>query len=126
MDERVLNAIERMRCDLRHPTPVTRLADRSELSASRFAHLFTAQVGESPARYLKRLRMERARELLETTGFKVKRIAFEVGAGDVSHFVRDFTRCYGVTPTGYRLAHYARPPARAVAAAAHTGGSRIG
>lgn len=124
MDERVRSAIERMHCDLRLPSPVTLLAKGSGLSPSRFTHLFTSEVGESPARYLKRLRLERARELLETTGLKVKRIAYEVGITDVSHFVRDFTQCYGATPASYRRAHHSPPPV--IAAAAISGGSRIG
>ncbi len=96
MDDRVRRAIDEMASDLRRPVTITMLARRAGLSASRFAHLFTHEVGTSPAQHLKRLKLERARELLETTHHSVKRIASDVGAGDVSHFVRDFARVYDV------------------------------
>ncbi|HEX9919470.1 MAG TPA: helix-turn-helix domain-containing protein, partial [Pyrinomonadaceae bacterium] len=67
-----------------------------------FCHLFKAETGSSPARYLKALRLERARELLETTFLSVKEIRALVGFNDDSHFARDFRATYGLTPQQYR------------------------
>ena len=52
--------------------------------------------------YLKALRMQTACELLETTDLSIKQIMLGVGIRDESHFVRDFKRKYGMTPTQYR------------------------
>lgn len=57
-----------------------------------------------PIQYLKVLRMERAKHLLETSFLSVKEIAHIVGVNDESHFVRDFKKTYGVPPTSYRTA----------------------
>lgn len=56
----------------------------------------------SPIHYLKSLRMERAKELLEKSFLSVKEIAHRVGLNDESHFVRDFKLIYGLTPMSYR------------------------
>jgi AraC-like DNA-binding protein len=40
--------------------------------------------------------------LLTTTFLSVKEIASRVGLADESHFVRDFKRIYGMTPSEYR------------------------
>ena len=55
-----------------------------------------------PIRYLRLLRMERAKDLLESSFLSVKEIAFQVGVNDESHFVRDFKSTYGFSPALYR------------------------
>ena len=55
-----------------------------------------------PIRYLRLLRMERAKDLLESSFLSVKEIAFQVGLNDESHFVRDFKSTYGFSPALYR------------------------
>lgn len=46
--------------------------------------------------------MQDATTLLVTTFLSIKEIIAQVGFKDESHFVRDFKRIYGVTPTEYR------------------------
>ncbi len=79
------------------------------LSVSRLCHLFKSQTGVAPSRFLKVLRMRKAKELLETTTLSVKEITARVGINDVSHFVRDFETIYGLSPARYRL-QFCRPP----------------
>ena len=55
-----------------------------------------------PIRYLRQLRMERAKDLLESSFLSVKEIAYQVGLTDESHFVRDFKSTYGHSPALYR------------------------
>jgi hypothetical protein len=55
-----------------------------------------------PMRYLRVLRMERAKDLLESSFLSVKEIGFRVGLTDESHFVRDFKATYGLSPACYR------------------------
>ena len=55
-----------------------------------------------PIRFLRQLRMERAKDLLESSFLSVKEIAFQVGLNDESHFVRDFKSTYGHSPALYR------------------------
>ena len=89
--------------DLRKTLPVC--ADIN-LSRSHFYTLFKTDMNVSPARYLKALRMEAARELLQTGSLSVKEIGALVGLNDQSHFVRDFKTRYGFTPTEFRRTNF--------------------
>jgi len=61
----------------------------------------------SPARYQRWLRMQRARQLLETSLLTIKQIAGRIGIRDESHFWRDFKKIYGLTPSEYRASYFA-------------------
>ena len=102
MDSRIAHVIEHMETTIADPLSVPKLAALAELSASRFAHLFRDEVGKPPARYLRELRMERARVLLERTVLTVREVMSQVGFRDPSHFARDFRRYHGVAPSVLR------------------------
>lgn len=74
----------------------------ANISSSRLRHIFKQEMGISPVQYLRRLRMCKAKELLETTYLNIKQIMIRVGVNDESHFVRDFKKVYGLSPTQYR------------------------
>lgn len=78
------------------------LAESINLSASRFQHLFKQETGTSLIEYLKNLRLQKAKELLETSHLRVEEIKIKVGAADSAHFSRDFERKFGETPAEYR------------------------
>ena len=105
MDWRVRKVISLMNDNPHQKLTLNELARSVNLSPTRLHHLFKAELNDSPARYLKWLRMQQAKELLETTPLSVKEIAHRVGVKDASHFVRDFETACGLTPTRYR-AHY--------------------
>jgi AraC family transcriptional regulator of arabinose operon len=108
MDPRIASAARRLEEEMKEPLTVAALARSLNLSPSRFAHLFTKEIGVSPIRYLHTQRMLRARLLLEQTLLSVKQIMIEVGCSDPSHFARDFQRFHGVPPTQWRAAVRAR------------------
>ena len=81
---------------------VTDLAKAVNLSPWRLCHIFKSETNVAPLQYLKALRMEHAKRLLETTFLSVKQVMTEVGVRDESHFARDFKATYGVSPTTFR------------------------
>jgi AraC family transcriptional regulator of arabinose operon len=101
-DERIRAAVVRMMKDFAGPLRVDRLARDCSLSASRFAHLFQADMGESPARYLDGIRIRKAQELLIGTSRSVKEISLEVGYRDPLYFSRAFRRKVGLSPKAFR------------------------
>ncbi|HEX8130518.1 MAG TPA: helix-turn-helix domain-containing protein [Pyrinomonadaceae bacterium] len=105
MDSRILKVIELMRSNLHRPLSISEMATSVNLSYSRLEHLFKAETGTTPATYRKRLRIERACELLETTFLTIQQIVVTVGIHDESHFVKDFKKAYGMNPSQYRK-HY--------------------
>lgn len=108
MDPRIAWAARRLEEDIKEPVTVAALAQSLNLSPSRFAHLFTKEMGVSPIRYLHTQRMVRARLLLEQTFLTVKEVMVEVGCSDPSHFARDFQKFHGLPPTQWRAAIRAR------------------
>jgi len=78
------------------------MATHVKLSVSRFYDLFREQTGTVPARYIRELRLKMARDLLLNSHLSVKEIAGRVGIQDVSHFVRDFEKRYGLSPRRLR------------------------
>jgi len=102
MDYRVRRAIALAEECLQRGWSPARLAESVNLSPSRLHQLFKRETGMPPARYLRLLRMQGARELLETTHLSVKQVMARVGVTDESHFVRDFKKTYGLTPARYR------------------------
>ena len=91
-----------MRDDVRGELSLAEFAQSVNLSVWRLSHIFKSDVGMPPMRYLRLLRMERAKDLLESSFLSVKEIAFQVGLNDESHFVRDFKSTYGFSPALYR------------------------
>jgi transcriptional regulator GlxA family with amidase domain len=102
MDQRVVKAISIIRADLSRNVPTSELARTVNLSASHLNQLFKTAVGLTITRYVKALRMTRAKELLETTFLSVKEIGRDCGIKDESHFVQNFKAVHGLTPLRYR------------------------
>jgi len=71
------------------------------LSPSRLRHLFKQETETTPSHYLKTARLVKAELLLRTTFLSVKEIMNLVGLPS-SHYVREFRREYGLSPTEYR------------------------
>lgn len=107
MDQRTLVVIAHMQNDLRRSYTLCEIARLVNLSPSRLRHLFKADTNMTPTQYLRRLRMQEAKHLLETTWLRIKEIGNIVGITGQSHFVREFKRVYGFTPASYR-ARYRR------------------
>lgn len=102
MAERIKRVIELMAGDPSRNFSLGKMAQSVNLSSTYFCYLFKSITGVPPAKYLKSLRMKQSTVLLTTTFLSVKEIARHVGLADDSHFVRDFKRMYGVTPSEYR------------------------
>jgi transcriptional regulator GlxA family with amidase domain len=60
----------------------------------------------SPRQFLKTVRLQAARDLLETTFLSVKEVMARAGYNDPSHFVRDFEKMFGESPYRYRQHHF--------------------
>ena len=110
MDPRVKKAISLIKGDLGNDLALTELAHSVNLSSSRLNRLFKITLGVSITRYIKSLRIKRAKRLLETTFLTVKEIGCQCGLRDESHFVQNFKLVYGRTPRRYRLYYHRLQP----------------
>jgi transcriptional regulator GlxA family with amidase domain len=102
-DKRIEHAVDLLEKNKTTKLKIAEIARGLHLSNSHFRHLFKRQVGISPSRYIKSLRLQRAKELLETTFLSVKEVMSAAGFSDFSHFVRDYQSEYGERPLQTRV-----------------------
>ncbi|HEV2679375.1 MAG TPA: helix-turn-helix transcriptional regulator, partial [Rhodanobacter sp.] len=81
------------------------LAGAAGLSRFHFSRLFRKHVGVSPAAYIERSRLERAKAMIKLGQMSLTDIAYAVGFADQSHFTRRFRRYEGCTPSQYARQH---------------------
>lgn len=67
-----------------------------------FSALFKKVTGYSPVNYIAKVRVDKAKELIMTTEYKMIKIANLVGYGDYQYFVKVFKRVAKVTPKEYK------------------------
>jgi AraC family transcriptional regulator len=74
------------------------LARSCELSPRHLTRAFRQSTGMAPHQWLQHRRIEKAKQLLETSAAPLSAIALDCGFADQSHFTRTFSRVAGVTP----------------------------
>jgi AraC-like DNA-binding protein len=99
---RIVEAMQFIRDHHTEKLTVEALAKRSAMSASHFAHRFSAVARITPMRYLREVRLEQARAFLLAGGARAGDVALRVGFENPSHFAREFKRRYGLSPSGLR------------------------
>jgi AraC-like DNA-binding protein len=86
------------------PIALEDAAAEAGISPFHFLRLFSAVLGVTPHQYLVRSRLRHAARLLADAGPSITDIAYDVGFGDLSNFVRTFHRAAGVSPQKFRAA----------------------
>ena len=81
---------------------VPALADQVAMSPRNFARLFRQQVGETPAKYVERARLDAARRRLEEDDDKIDTVAAATGFGTAETLRRTMKRHMATTPEAYR------------------------
>ena len=81
---------------------VDQLASELGLGRSQFYRKIKALTNYSPVELLRRLRLQRSRQLLTTTEKSVSEIAYEVGFSTPAYFTKCFRHAFGKTPTELR------------------------
>ena len=102
MDGRVFILRGRLLENLEQHWTTEEMAEIVELSVPHLQRLFKQESGIARLTFLQNARLEKSRELLETTFLQISQIGIAVGMPNDSHFTRDFKKKYGATPTEYR------------------------
>lgn len=84
---------------------VKELAFLCNMSVSTFKRQFQKSFNESPARYLKTRKLEKASLLLKTSENRINEIAYNCGFQDVTTFSSSFYQYFGQSPSQFRQAH---------------------
>jgi AraC-like DNA-binding protein len=93
-----IDAHSHRKIDLEHA------AGQADISPFHFLRLFSSVLGVTPHQYLVRSRLRHAARLLADDDISVTDVAYDVGFGDLSNFVRTFHRAAGVSPLRFRQA----------------------
>lgn len=78
------------------------LAEQNYMNSSNFSRLFKNSVGISIIDYLKKIRINKAKDLLDSSYKSISEIALEVGYKSENLFYKDFKRIESITPSKYR------------------------
>lgn len=81
------------------------LQDELQISKYTLCRDFSTYYGTSPLKYLNKVRIDRAKELLLETNQTIVSIGNEVGIDNTTHFINLFKRQTGDTPLKYRQSH---------------------
>jgi AraC-like DNA-binding protein len=86
-----------------HKISLDQIAHNMYLSPVYISKIFKEETGESPINYLIKIRLEKAKEILEErSDGSIKSIANEIGYDDVYHFSKLFKKYFGMSPQHYR------------------------
>jgi AraC-like DNA-binding protein len=86
------------------PIDLEDAAAQADISPFHFLRLFSSVLGVTPHQYLVRSRLRHAARLLADDERPITDVAYDVGFGDLSNFVRTFHRAAGVSPRRFREA----------------------
>jgi AraC-like DNA-binding protein len=100
----VMEHITRSLCD---NITQAEMAEISGFTPSAFSRAFSEHTGMTFVRYVNRLRIDRACELLMNSEQRVADICYEVGFNNLSNFNRQFFAIKGLSPSGFRRQHLA-------------------
>lgn len=84
------------------PLTTADIAGSATISESECLRCFRSTIGAAPIQYLKQFRVQKAAELLESSGESVAEIGARCGFPDASYFTKTFRELKGCTPSAYR------------------------
>jgi transcriptional regulator GlxA family with amidase domain len=86
------------------PLTVEHLAERAGMSSRHFTRAFIAETGTTPSKAVERLRIEVARQQVQSSGEAIERVALATGFRDPERMRRAFIRAFGQPPQSLRRA----------------------
>lgn len=81
------------------------LCKAMSMSRTQLFRRMKSLIRQAPAQYIRTMRLQRAKELLETEDLTVSEAAFRTGFQNLSHFTNIFHKKYGILPSAFRQNH---------------------
>ncbi|MBR4979130.1 MAG: helix-turn-helix domain-containing protein [Clostridia bacterium] len=102
VNNRLSSALNQIHIDAFSGVDFDEMAKMCYMGRDRFNHVFKEAVGYSPNKYLIKIRIDRAKQLLYDEGLTVKETAEIVGYTDINYFSRLFKKETGISPKDYK------------------------
>ncbi|MDM0086724.1 AraC family transcriptional regulator [Variovorax sp. J2P1-31] len=94
--------VDFVNADIARPFTVQALAEVAGVSPRHFLRAFQQSTGSTPLRFIQKLRIEKAKELLSRAQASATEIALDCGFSHAQHFSTAFKKATGETPSSYR------------------------
>ncbi|MDH2385511.1 AraC family transcriptional regulator [Bradyrhizobium sp. CER78] len=101
--QRLRRVMQFIDANLHSPIRLKDLADVANLSPFHFARAFRKATGESPHRFVRGCRLEKAKQLLIEGNATLAEVSLICNFSSQSSFTRAFTRAFGVPPGAFRM-----------------------
>ena len=95
-------ALEYIQINYSRAITLDEMASLCNISTSYFSKLFKKDLGDKFANYINKVRIKRAKELLQTTDMPILNISLDLGFEDCGYFIKVFKKLEGATPAVYR------------------------
>ena len=99
---RIQKAIAMMVENIERPIGMDEIAYELNISTRQLERIFARYGFDSPGRYFKELRLERARQLLEQSELSLAEISLACGFESQNNFSKSFKKLFGVSPRDFR------------------------
>lgn len=99
----VRDALDYIKANLSNDLTLDEVSNATHISKSYLSFLFSKCTGYSFSHYVNKLKIEKAKELLQCTKLSLMEVALECGFNSQSYFSRVFSQLEGLTPKQYRL-----------------------
>src|SRR5438445_6233514 len=110
-DNRLARLLDRISTNPAEPTTIAGLAARAAMSERTFLRRFREATGATPADWIAQARVDRARELLESTALSIEHVARECGFGSAMTLRHHFRNKLALSPSEYKD-RFGKAPAR--------------
>lgn len=101
-EEKVFLSLEYIRNNFDKPITISQLAKIEHFNPTYYVEWFKRQFGTSPIAYIRKLRLDKAQELLQNTDYTLMQIAYQIGYENQSTLTRLFQQEIGITPRQFR------------------------
>ncbi|MEZ5831616.1 MAG: helix-turn-helix domain-containing protein [Dongiaceae bacterium] len=105
----IRRAVALMRNTVSDPVPLPAIAAEAGIHLRHLERLFHRHLGVSPRGYYQRLRLSRARDLVQGTMMGLAQVAEAVGFDSLSHFSKCYMDAHGIRPSEDRQRHFTTP-----------------
>jgi len=101
-DEDIVQAQIWLQDNYFRPIKLSEVAARFDMSVRTFNRRFKNATDQSPLQYLQDIRIETAKDLLQTSNLTISEVAYKIGYQDMGHFTGLFKKLISTTPSEYR------------------------
>ncbi|MCL5991166.1 MAG: AraC family transcriptional regulator [Bacteroidetes bacterium] len=96
--------VEILKTDLRNPHSLDKLSRIAGVNHTKLNFIFRSVKGQTIFSFLRNIRLEKSKELIETSHLNITEISFITGFSNPSHFTREFIKKYKISPKSYQKA----------------------